>query len=201
MSPKFVNTNAHPVRVSDGNGGLRRVVPGEVVDASGDLADALKSTPGVESAKQGDERSWESTQAAAAGNPSADNALEEIEGVPAAARRAAGLGLAAANQRVIGDDLAPLGPPTGTITTKQALATQDGAHRAAFADHEALPGEEVDGAAADPISQGATPATAAEVHNAQVAANTAVGEIASEAFGDDTGGDSDEGAGSATDES
>lgn len=191
--PKLVNNNAHAVRVSDGNS-LQRVLPGQVVEASGDFADNLKNTPGIDTAKQGDERSWEAAQAAAAGNPSSDRPLSDLEQVSARAREAAGLGLAALNQRVIGDDLAPLGPPTGTITTKQAVARIDDRHREAFADHEALPGEEVEGAGvADPVTQGATPATAAEVHNAQAAANERVNEVAEEAFGDDADGDSGQG--------
>lgn len=193
MSPTFVNTNSHRIRVRESeNPGvpLRKVAAGEVVEADGLLADQLEATPGVETASDADRERWEDVVASSSGPVSGEGAVRAAEkaliGPARIAARAAAVvpGL----NRVVGDDQARLAPPTGTITTKQAIATKDAEHRKAFADNEALPGEEVDDAeTASATAPGVGP-TGAEVHNAQVqhaedaqAITEAVNEAANEA--------------------
>jgi hypothetical protein len=104
--PKFVNKNSHPIRVRNGDGNnLRRVRSGEVVECDGVLADNLEATNGVESASSADEKSWQAVLDAQHDNL----------------------------QTVVGDNAAPHGPDSGTITTKEAVREHGSdADRAAF---------------------------------------------------------------------
>lgn len=117
--PKFVNTNAHPIRVRDGDR-LRRVRPGQVVEADGAYADGLKGTSGVEAANQTHEKAW-SEQRAKFSGPSDEPGPDELAAVnPGPALAALGkLAVSDPLNVVIGDDSAPHGPGTGTITTRQ----------------------------------------------------------------------------------
>lgn len=83
--------------------------------------------------------------------------------------------IAAPNQVVVGDDEAPLGPPTGVRSTKRTEAEKDLAHRLAFADHEALGKVEV---GAEETPHGVP--TSQVIHNEQADAQATADELAGE---------------------
>lgn len=146
--PKLVNRNAHGVRTTDSDGKRYRLRPGQVIEVDGAGADALNGVNGVDSANGDDEKAWDERRGVSTGNPSDGGGLSAaVEGANtsrrAAARREA---IAAPLNVVVGDDEAPKGPPTGTITTKQAAAREDAdspGGRGGFAQHEA-PVEDAD---------------------------------------------------------
>ena len=128
--PKFVNTNDHPVRVGKSDS-LRRIIPGQVVEADGEFADQLKGTSGVESANQTHEKAWADRNAGPSDQPGPD----ELAGVNVGPALAAIGKLAVSDplQVVIGDDSAPHGPPTGTVTTRsEARKSGDPLEKLAF---------------------------------------------------------------------
>jgi hypothetical protein len=139
--PKLVNTNSHPVRATDADGRRVRLVPGQVMQVDGELADLLTAYSGVETASSEQSEAWEAEAARRngavnetdAGKQSLDRAVTELR---SAARM---VGVAVPLNTVIGDDDAPLGPPSGTITTKQAVARQDEEHNKAFGNRERMP--------------------------------------------------------------
>jgi hypothetical protein len=117
--PKFVNKNAHPVRVSDGKR-LRRLVPGQVVTAEGEFADNLQSTSGVDTAGSNHEKEWDAKRSRTTSSEAGPEALQMVDPGPAITA----LGKVAVSdplQVVVGDDAAPRGPGTGTITTRDAV--------------------------------------------------------------------------------
>ena len=130
----------HAVRVYDENGSLRRVRPGQVVEADGDFEKNLKAV-GAESASQSDYETYEDDRRSA--GPSEDVTRSAINSETInEARRAARAATVANLNEVHGDDDAPLGPPSGTVTTKQAVVREGGpAEKRAFGDHERLPEE------------------------------------------------------------
>jgi hypothetical protein len=138
--PDLVNTLDHPVRVT-ADGREHRVVPGQVVSAEGELADALVALRGIETADDDHREAWEAERArragqispVTAGGPSMDKALTDLRSL---ARK---VSVAVPLNQVIGDDDAPLGPPSGTITTKQAVARVDEEHNKAFGNRERMP--------------------------------------------------------------
>ena len=136
--PKLVNRNDHAVRARDENGRSHRLRPGQVVDADGAQADALKGVSGVESASSSDEDAYNETLA----QGSSDEVGEGQTAMELYAKaRLDGkiLTVVLPLQEVIGDNAAPFGPPTGTITTKQAIAAEadpDSLTSKAFGDHE-----------------------------------------------------------------
>lgn len=176
MSPSFVNTNSHPVRVDRPSptpgrpSKLVRLRPGQVVEAEGEYADSLAATPGVENATEEQAKVHEASVAQHRREgemPGLGTRLgEKLALGPArvALRRA----IHAPLRRVVGDDAAPLGPPSGETSSKAQEAVKDDAHRRAFADHERLPGERVRGAGAPPllIPASADPRSG-EIENAQ----------------------------------
>jgi len=74
-------------------------------------------------------------------------------------------------QLVVGDDDAPLGPPQGTVTTKQMAAAEGPTEKSAFADHEHMP-EDLGEQASDVEQRQAERTAAVE----EVAARLAGGE-------------------------
>jgi hypothetical protein len=140
---EYTNTNDHAVRVRDDEGNLRRLAPGAVIAAEGDFEKRVKSVDGLESATD-EHRDAYRAQLADVSNedPTPDQAVSEaVSGARAAVTRAQ---VVEPLQRIVGDDDAPFGPPTGTITTKSAIMeeTKPGdPERNAFADHERLPSE------------------------------------------------------------
>jgi len=135
--PEFVNTLDHPVRVTDENGQTVRVVPGQVISVDGVTADRLDAIDGLDT-PDGDQReAWEQRNAPMSEETSGKASLEQIA---AEARiHARTLNVAVPLNQVIGDDNAPVGPPSGTITTKTVVASEGGLEKSAFMDHERLP--------------------------------------------------------------
>jgi uncharacterized protein YifE (UPF0438 family) len=175
--PKLVNRNAHGVRA-----GGQRLRAGQVKDVSGDAADALSSINGVETANSDDEKAWESYLNVKRGNPSGtDSGKASLDAQVAEVRRAGRLaGVALPLNQVVGDDDAPLGPPSGTITTKQAVK-RDGTEQEqrAFGQRERQP-EEADNEKLSPVERKQAEAKAAleEVHNEALEAASEAGNEA-----------------------
>jgi hypothetical protein len=190
--PTFVNTNSHPVRVRDEDGVEQRVLPGQVVDASGAYADRLKSTGGVDTANAEQKRAYadRDTGDVTAGPARRLRAKNRLGPMRVAIRHAT---IAAPLRRVVGDDQAPFGPGTGTVTTK--AGADDPAH---FEPNEARPIGEVEGGS--PIEAGlpssAIP-TSPDIHNAQVdnaeKAEAVAEEIAADEGNSEDALDEDEG--------
>lgn len=190
---ELVNKNPHDAYVKNNDGTLQRVLPGQVVNADGGFADRLQETPGFDSASQSDKKAW------AESNSTAD--AENVEQTPSGKinkalgdlRTAAQAFLAATNQVVIGDDQAPYGPPSGTVTTVQAV--NDPAH---FGTHSAAHvGPVGEGDTAADLIGGVEQATGAHVHNSQVEAADAANSVAEQLAGlhggsDPKSGDGDE---------
>lgn len=172
--PKLVNRNPHPIRPKGPDGNLVRIVSGQVVDADGDYADALSQTSGVESASSDEVKAWDAkldaarTGGAMPGDGSRLSSKLAISPALLAARMAATV---APLQRVVGDDAAPQGPPSGTITTRgQAATSGDDRDLKAFAQGEELvmQGEKVEAPGASELDVLAGRATQSDIHNAQV---------------------------------
>lgn len=140
--PKLVNRNGHGVRTVDENGVEHRLRAGQVKDLSGAAADALKGVSGVDSAKKEDEEAWDAYSANASGRADTEGqgTLVTVQGHLAEARIAGRLATVVIPlNEVVGDNDAPYGPPSGTITTKQAVARESQENKEAFSDHEWLP--------------------------------------------------------------
>lgn len=171
MADKYVkNTLDHGVR-ADG----QRIPAGGVAKVDGDSA--LADYPGVESSSKKDYDAYRKQREVGGGSPSRDR-HEALKGYRQAHRAES---VAAPLQVVVGDDDAPYGPNTGTITTKQAVAKQGAEEKRRFADHE----------------QAEVPEGASKIEQKQAANTRAVEEVAQrladaeQAAGDD-GGSSDE---------
>ena len=180
--PNFVNDNSHPIRVRDNDKVERRLIPGQVVQADGAFADRLTATAGVRTAESSDEKAWDDAGAKRRGELSGPAHRLRAKMALGPMRTAVRALVAAPLRRVIGDDAAPHGPGTGTVTTKAEVAAKSPEDRQHFAPNEALPGESVpvatDGPGFDPYFQGSNQEpTEAEVFNAQ-AQNAAVAEQA-----------------------
>lgn len=180
----FVNTNPHPARIKRVRDGkpdeLVRVLPGQVVQADGAFADAVRGTAGFREADDEDRENARRLALEALGTPSEGPADSRI-GIDAALSASVDLRralIAAPLQRVIGDDAAPAGPPSGAITTK--IGAQDSPlGQRSYGENEAPQTGRVEGAGLpDPnLPLAATPSHA-EVHNAQVEAALAADEVA-----------------------
>jgi hypothetical protein len=165
--PYVKNSLAHDINPT----GDKWVPAGAVVE----VEDAAPYTrfDGVE------ESSQEDFDAQFRGGPTAEKSPRQ-ELVEDLDERAAALNtemVAAPLQVVVGDDEAPYGPPSGTITTKAIEAGKDHAHRVAFADHEALNRvpDELEGN----VGLTSTP-NSAKVHNLQAEAKERAEELAQE---------------------
>jgi hypothetical protein len=129
----YKNDSEQALRVDDGTGRLRRVPVGSVVSVDGDFEKNLKDLDGVSKSSKKD---YEAQQDSL--NPeSKDIARHEV--ISGQRTDIALQTVAVPLNEVVGDDDAPYGPPSGTITTKQAAARQSPEDRRAFADNEALP--------------------------------------------------------------
>lgn len=197
MSPSFVNDNSHAIRVRDEDGKLARVLPQQVVDADGKYADNLERTNGVRTANDEDRETWESIAGPSEGgklfrrDASARAAEARVD-----ARRVSIVGPL---QRVVGDSSAPYGPPTGTITTKQALVEgldPGDPDRQAFADHEAVEPTDATDERADLVNPAQIP-TEPQVHNTQHDNFVAAGEAAELLLAEDEGNGGNGGNGEA----
>lgn len=204
--PKLVNTNPTPARVmkpkaNGDEGTLQRIRPGQVVSAEGAYADSLAATPGFETATSEDIERWDAelergrTKSALPGDGS--RLSQKLALGPA--RQALRMQTTVAPlQRVIGDDAAPQGPPSGTITTRGEAATSgEPGDLRAFAQGEELVAQGVKipapGASEQDVLAGR--ATGADIHNAQVdnmrAAEAAAKEHIATATGEPVSGDYD----------
>jgi hypothetical protein len=173
---EYVNKNPHFAAVENNDGKLQRIQPGEVVEADGGFADRLSRCPGVESASSADKKAWDGrndTAAVASAGPTPQSAVQDAL---AEARGHIAAATAALNQIVIGDDQAPYGPPSGVVTTVQAV--KDPEHFGPLSAAHVGPVPDADTAAGK--IGGLEQATGAEVHNSQVEAHNLVGDVASE---------------------
>lgn len=142
----YKNEGDQALRVDDGTGRLRRVPAGRVVQAEGDFAENL-SKAGAVSASEDDFRGQFN-------QPSDyDRDRDRMNAVTDAAAYANLLVHAPLNE-VIGDDDAPYGPPTGTITTKHAVkdAAQSSVEKDRFGQHEWTE-KEAEGRDLSPVQQ------------------------------------------------
>jgi hypothetical protein len=110
----YKNDSDQALRVDDGSGRLRRVPAGRVVQADGDFEKNLSGLSQVSSASEDDHLSQSKRSSGNTRDRDRMNAVSD-------ATAYANLIVHAPLNEVIGDDDAPLGPPTGTITTKQAV--------------------------------------------------------------------------------
>jgi hypothetical protein len=193
--PLFQNTNSHAVRTEDNDGRRRRVRTGEVLSADGAFADRLKAINGVETASKADLETYQKSRQADTGGQDARAPLAAKLGE---VRAAAAALLTALDQVVVGDDQAPFGPPTGTITTKQAAGAKE-PH--AFGTNEAFQSGQVDG---EPVTAaaitGSGTITGRDVHVTQ-AEKQAAQDDAAQTVVSLLGGDAaDEPSGDGTDE-
>ena len=166
--PELVNTLPHGVRVKDDNGDEHRLRPGQVKSFDGSAADKLSAIEGVDTASSEDKEHWEAEYARLSGRvsdtPSITGGLQQSMLDARTAARMASVALPL--NTVIGDNDAPMGPPSGTITTKQAVARQSAADHGAFSQGEHLPEDAESGKLSD-VEQAQAEARAAleELHN------------------------------------
>jgi hypothetical protein len=138
--PEYVNTNPHGIVVYDDEGRRKRYPPGkfETDDSS------VEDVNGVHSADSTEGREYEQLHPSEQSEARGSSLTDQIASGLSEARQAARRFLAVSNQVIVGDDEAPFGPETGTVTTKQAHIEGVPAgdpERVAFADHEAFPSE------------------------------------------------------------
>jgi hypothetical protein len=159
------NNYAHRINPT----GHQWVAPGQVVLVSDEDQSAYDALSGVEASNVEDYNSQREAY------DREKTALMKRHEAHAEARAALQNSRVSAPLQVVhGDDEAPFGPPTGTISTKSIEAAKDEASRKAFADGEAL--EKVEGAAVTPSGKPNSPA----VHNEQVEAKESVDAVAQE---------------------
>lgn len=168
------NCNPHYIYVKTG-GEMERLAPGQVKEVDDDSN--VTKTSGVESASEEDfnkyveERSGSSTD-----ETDEMRRNREFGELRAQADQVA---VSAPLQVVVGDDDAPFGPPSGTITTKEAIIKGgDPEDRRRFADHERYEDELAD--------------TASEVEQRQARAKSAVSKKAEELLASTEGNVSDD---------
>lgn len=137
--PKLVNRNPHAIRARDENGDNHRLRAGQVVDCSGPQADALKGVSGVDTATKDDEKAWDVARGIK-DTGGARSSIVSVTGVLTQARVAGRMAsVVVPLNEVIGDDAAPLGPPSGVITTKQAVAREGELENQKFGQRERMP--------------------------------------------------------------
>lgn len=162
---ELANNNPHWIYVDKGDGNLVGVGPGQIINASGDFEQNLRNTPNV--GEPTDEQREKRDAAQQAGERPTQLKDETLTAPMLEASRLGNTAVSAPLQEVIGDDDAPYGPPTGTITTKQAVAQEGPVEKERFADHERLP---------DDLGENASP-----VEREQAAAKQRAEEVLQEA--------------------
>lgn len=192
--PLFINENSHPIRVPSAEGQvltIPRIPAGAVVEADGYYADRLSQTPNVREASSDEADAYHDRQEQRRErnmNPGPALRQAAAEAVGPVRQQARMLSVVGPLQRVIGDDTAPYAPPTGTITTKQAvrreaIAAGEMAQAQAFGPNEAtytIEGVEPE----NPLD--ATVRTAPAIHNTQALNQVAAEEAANQVI-DPTG--------------
>jgi hypothetical protein len=177
----FVNTNPHSVVVRDSEGERRRYPPGKF-----EADDSVEGTPGVVSADSQEGQDWEQLHGGDDEEAQGGSLTDTTAALLGEARSAARRFLSATNQVVVGDDEAPFGPDTGTVTTKQAHIEGVPAgdpERVAFADHEAFPSEVQGKSVTDVHAQQAVDTEAVNQLAAEILDDAAEGEARGPAAG------------------
>jgi hypothetical protein len=157
----YVYEGEEPVRVNN-----VRYAPGAITDS-----EDVKGKPGFRSIKDDEAAKIASERPGTFANAKPDAMMAAV------ADRIAWIGdatVAAPLNTVVGDNEAPFGPPTGTITTKQAVMRDaaSSAERMAFGDHEWLPEDEEGRNLGD--------STSGKVQAAQAAASGRLEEVTQE---------------------
>lgn len=155
MAQKYLyNETDSPIRVSDGQGQNRRFPPGQPVPVSGDLESNASGVDGLRDATDDEVKQAQSGVEPGSRDVTRDQALADLSAYARTVTVAVPL------NEVIGDDEAPFGPPSGTITTKQTAAREakSSVERMAFGDHEWLK-EEAEGRDLGPVQQAQADAT------------------------------------------
>jgi hypothetical protein len=124
----YYNETDSPIRVSNGEGVNVRFPPGAVRAADGTLAENASGVEGLREASE-DERNVQGQIEAGSRDLSRDQKLADVAAYARMMRISVPL------NEVIGDDEAPYGPPSGTITTKQAAAREDPTEQGDFSQH------------------------------------------------------------------
>jgi hypothetical protein len=154
MTSYLYNETDGPIRVDDGKGNLRRFPPGQPIAVDGDLESNASGVEGLRSASDDEVKQAQSGVEAGSRDVTRDNALADLSAYARTVTVAVPL------NEVIGDDEAPYGPPSGTITTKQAVARQaaNSSERQRFGQHEWLP-EDADERELGPVQEAQAQAT------------------------------------------
>lgn len=129
---KYVeNTLDEPRRVPTPDGRLHRVPPNSVRSLPDDA-----EIGGISGLEEVGESEWEDRQNKLSSERTPHHDRDDAR---AKARAYAdSVATVVPLQQVVGDDDAPYGPPTGTITTKQTEAAKSSVEKERFADHEQL---------------------------------------------------------------
>jgi hypothetical protein len=154
--PVFRNENKHGVNPS----GSQRVPAGQAVEVSDEDAKSYRSLGGLtelrgQEAKDATRAQEEEQSSVPSRRERQNQRIRELR------IESRGQAVVAPLQRVVGDNEAPYGPPTGEVSTKVDEAQKDLAHRIAFADHEAL----------EPVDEPDEPLTPHSVVKSQVIHN------------------------------
>ena len=164
--PELVNKRDHAVRVPGQSGGpSQRLRSGQVGSFDGEVADRFLAIEGVENANDEDKENWEALRTASSmGLVTSKGSLQEA--ITEAKLKAAMVGVVVPLNTVIGDDDAPMGPPTGVITTKAAVKRTGDAEARAYGNLERMP-EEADNENLSEVerTQAEMQQMAEEVHN------------------------------------
>jgi hypothetical protein len=163
------NTNPHYI-YAETNGRMERMAPGQIKEVDDDSR--LNRSPGVESSSQEDFDKWNEERSG--GSTDETDEMRRNREFGELRAQADQVAIAAPLQVVVGDDDAPFGPPSGTITTKEAIVKGgDAEDRRRFADHERFEDE--------------LPENASEVEQRQARSKSAVSQKAEELLGSTEG--------------
>lgn len=131
--PTLQNDNTHRVYVDRGDGQMVKIGAGRAKNVEGKAADALKALSGVR-VLTGDEAKAALEREA---SPSTGDGLDIGQAVAEGIAEINHLAVSAPLRVVVGDDQAPYGPPSGTVSTKGAEAAKSPEAARQFADGEA----------------------------------------------------------------
>jgi hypothetical protein len=142
----YKNDTDQPLRIDNGKGRLQRVPAGAVFQADGEYEENVKAR-GVESCSEDD---FKAANPGFSDDTRDRDRMNAVTDANAYATMVANAGL----QEVVGDDDAPFGPPTGTITTKHAVmdSASSSVERQAFGPGELTP-KEAEGRDLSPVHQ------------------------------------------------
>lgn len=162
--PELINNLPHRVAVTDSEGRVHKLASGQVKSVDGGAADLLLGIEGVETASSEDKDNYQANKRGVMSDATSGKQSREAAYAEARAQARA-INVSVPLNEVIGDNDAPLGPPSGVITTKQAVAGLGPEEKRAYADHERLPHEaEDEGLSPVERAQAAAKAKLAELH-------------------------------------